>query len=428
MPTSSRRAVFTCLGIHTPIGTDPDSYFQALSAGTSGIRPLSAYTQAPMNCRIGGTIDGYDSKKFIPATMREARKAVGRLSRTVQLGVTAAQQAMTSGGPAPGSIDPFRFGIEYACVMISTELEDIVGGAKLAVEGVPLGKVDMRAWGKTGLKQVPPLWMLKYLPNMPACHASINADAQGPNNTHTATDIAGLMALGEAYRILQRDAADFFLVGGCESRLNPLSISRTSLFMELAKSFNDDPARAVRPFDAAREGTVLGEAAAVLGLEELATAEQRGAKILAELVGFASGFEASKKGTGFAGVIRNAMKQANIGPEQIDHVNAAAGGWRELDAWEARAIQEVFGDAVPVFAAKGHIGNSGAASALVELAASVLALRDGVLPGTLNCENRAPDCPVLVHTGAPRPVEKPYALKLSFTDMGQCAAAIIRKW
>ena len=124
-------------------------------------------------------------------------------------------------------------------------------------------------------------------------------------------------------------------------------------------------------------------------------------------------------------MIRNALADAGIQPVQIDHVNAGAGGWKDLDAWEARAIHRVFGDKTPVVSYKGHLGNSSAASGLVELAASVLALREGVLPGTLNCDHPGSDCPIWVHTGDPRTVTKPYALKLSFTDRGQVAAIVI---
>jgi len=191
---------------------------------------------------------------------------------------------------------------------------------------------------------------------------------------------------------------------------------------------NDAPEKALRPFDADRDGTVLGEGAAAFSLEELAFAQGRGATITAELVGFASGFDNGHKGAVFAKVIRNALREAGIQPSDVDHVNAGASGSPELDAFEARAIREVFGAETPVFAPRGHFGNMGAASGLVELAASVLALQHGELPGTLNHETPDPACPVAVHTGAPRPVTKPYAVKLNYTDLGQCAAVVIKKW
>ena len=420
---SKRRAVFTGLGVLSSIGTDPATFWQALRDGKCGIGPIKAFDTSALPSRIAGEVLDFDAKAFIPASMKSVRKSLKVMARTIQLGVAASQQAMEPRGPQKGKIDPFRFGVEFACVMVATELEDLSKGAQTSCTGEPL-KVNFPIWGEKGLAQVPPLWMLKYLPNMPACHVSVNYDAQGPNNTITNTDVAGLLALGEAFRLMGRDAADFFLVGACDSKINPVSFTRHSLFHELSKR-NDTPGEALRPFDLTRDGSVLGEGAAVFGLEELEFAQKRGATIDAELLGFASGFDKGKTGARFSGVIRNAMKEAGIEPGDVDHVNAAACGSVELDAWEARAIGEVFGTAVPVFAPKGHLGDTGAASGLIELAASTLALKHGVLPGTINCGTPDPACPVRVHTGAPRPVTKPYVVKTSFTDRGQCAAVVI---
>jgi len=221
-----------------------------------------------------------------------------------------------------------------------------------------------------------------------------------------------------------RDAADFFLVGACDSKINPVSFTRHSLFHELSAK-NETPAEALLPYGAARDGSVLGEGAAVFGLEEFEFATKRGASIDAELLGFSSGFDKGKQGPRFAGVIRNALKEAGITAADVDHVNAAACGSKELDAWEAKAIGEVFGTNTPVFAPKGHIGDTGAASGLIELAASVLALKHGQLPGTRNTGGIDPACKITVHTGTPRPLTKPYVLKTSFTDRGQCAAVVI---
>jgi 3-oxoacyl-[acyl-carrier-protein] synthase II len=427
MTTSlKRRAVFTGLGVLSPIATDPASFHHALLAGTPGVRRIAAFDPHALGCQVAGEVLGFDAKKFLPADMKAARKSLRNMARTIQLGVAAAQQAMADGGPPKGHYDPFRFGVEFGCVMVATETEDLAKGGQVSCEGSP-AKVNLAKWGGDGLKQVPPLWMLKYLPNMPACHVSINYDAQGPNNTITSTETAGLLALGEAYRLLGRDAADYFLVGGCDSKINPVSQARFNSFYPLTRSHNDTPATAVRPFDAARDGTALGEAAAVFGLEELEGATRRGAKVYAELVGFASGFDKGLTGSTLAGVIRNALREAGIQPADVDHVNAGAGGWKDLDAWEARAIREVFGDATPVVSYKGHLGNTGAAAGLVELAASALALQSGQRPGTINCDKVAADCPINVQVGT-QLVTKPYAVKVTYTNLGQCAVAVVKKW
>jgi 3-oxoacyl-[acyl-carrier-protein] synthase II len=422
-----RRVVITGMGLLTPVGLSVEEYWHALCSGSSGVRRLTLFDPSSLPSQIGAEVPNFEPRKLLPATMKDARKALNKMARTIQLGVCAAQQTMADGGPERGTIDPFRFGIEFGCVMVATELDDLVNGGHVSCEGEPL-EVNLVTWGRDGLKRVPPLWMLKYLPNMPACHISVNYDAQGPNNTITTTDMASTLALGEALRLLDRHAADYFLVGGCDSKTNPLSASRFNSFAPLCRSKNDDPATAVRPFDRQRDGTVVGEGAAVFGVEDLEFAHKRGAKIYAEVCGFASGVDHQLQGERFSRVILNALADAKITPADVDHVNAAADGTREPDAWEARAIAGVFGTAVPVVSYKGHLGNTGAAAGLVELAASVLALKSGELPGTLNCPELDSACPIAVHTGAPRRVTKPYAVKLSRTDRGQCAAVVIKAW
>src|SRR5262249_19701517 len=156
------------------------------------------------------------------------------------------------------------------------------------LNGVPV-QVDMKIWGEKGLEAVPPLWMLKYLPNMLACHVSILHNAQGPNNSITESDVAGLFALGEAARILRRKQADFFLVGGADSKINPISLTRHCLFGLMSRR-NEEPAKACRPFDRRRDGWVIGEGGGVFAVEDLEHAQKRGAPIYAEVVGFGAAF------------------------------------------------------------------------------------------------------------------------------------------
>jgi 3-oxoacyl-[acyl-carrier-protein] synthase II len=309
--------------------------------------------------------------------------------------------------------------------MGATELNDMAAASR---RSSPDGEaIDHALWGSVGLPEITPLWMLKYLPNMPACHTTILYDIQGPSNTQIPGDTAGLIALFEAARILRRGTTDVMVVGGSEARINPITMSRHNLFVQLSRR-NDDPTHAVRPFDATRDGTVLGEGAAVFALEEIDHARDRNANIVGELVGWAAGVDRGKKGPGLARVIRNALVSAGIEPGDVDHVNAHGTGTTLGDAFEARGIAEVFGRDVPVFAPLSRFGNLGAASGLMELACSVLALKNGLLPGTLNHEKPAADCPVAVHAGAPRPVTKPYAVKVTYTDLGQCAVAVVKKW
>lgn len=175
---------------------------------------------------------------------------------------------------------------------------------------------------------------------------------------------------------------------------------------------------------------VIGEGAAVLALEELEHARRRGARIYAELVGFGAAFDPHKSGEGIAQAIRAALNEAGIEPAQIDHVNAHGFSSVASDIWEAKGLAQVFGDcnpSVPVFAGKSYFGSLGAGSGTTELAASLLAQQHGQLPKTLNYDEPDPACPVAVAT-TPRPIEKPYALKIAFTELGQCAAVVCRKW
>jgi 3-oxoacyl-[acyl-carrier-protein] synthase II len=419
----ARRAVFTGLGVISPIGSDPASFFASLRDGRSGVAPIRTFDASGLTCRIAAQMPDFDAKKFLPPSAKDARKSLKVMSRPVQLGVCASQKAMDDAKLVKGSIAPSRFGIEYACVMVASEMDDLTLAGQATTDPATR-EVDYAAFGgDKGIGNITPLWMLKYLPNMPACHTSIFFGAEGPNNTITASEAAGLLAMGEAYRLMQRDKADFFLVGGTESKTNPVSFPRHDLFSKFCLR-NDDPAGAVRPFDLHRDGWVLAEGAATFALEERSHAEARGARIDGELIGYAAGFDRGMTGAVFAKVILKALAEANLTPADIDHVNAAAFGSVEWDAFEARAIHAVFGTSTPVFAPKAFLGSSGAASSLVEMAASVLAMREGVLPGTINHTTPDPACPVTVATG-PRPIAKSAFVKLAYTDMGHCAAIVV---
>jgi 3-oxoacyl-[acyl-carrier-protein] synthase II len=426
MSHSSRRAVITGIGVLSPIGLTASEYWESLLAGKGGIRTIRSFDASGLPVRMAGELDGFDPKKYLD---KKDRKSLKVMARPIQLAVAGAQVALDDSGVDKSQLDPTRFGVEFGASLIASELEELGVAAQISTNCQP-GTVDLDKWGEQGLANMPPLWMLKYLPNMLACHVSILHNAQGPNNTITESDVASLLALGEAYRIIARDQADFFLVGGGDSKINPLSMARLSMFMPLSRN-NENPAKASRPFDRDRDGMVIGEGAGIFVMEDLDHARKRGARIYAEVAGFGAAFDRDKNGAGLARAIRAALTDAGIGPEDIDHANAHGASVKDIDVWEARALNEVFGnnrEPVPVFAPKSYFGSASAGSGTLELAASVLAVEKGVLPATINYETADPDCPVTVATGSPRPARKPYALKIGFTDMGQCAAVVIRKW
>jgi 3-oxoacyl-[acyl-carrier-protein] synthase II len=425
MASSSRRAVLTGVGVVSPLGCDLATYWDRLRAGHSGVCPIPLFDPSGLPVRIAGVVPDFDAKSFFDKKDKQAGKNLKIMTRSIKVAVAAAQVAMADAKLDKDKVDPTRFGVDFGAGLIATELNELGPAAAASANGRP-GFVDLGKWGSEGLAALTPLWMLKYLPNMIACHVSILHNAQGPSNTIIANDVASLLAMGEAYRAIMRNQADLFLTGGGDSKINPLAMVRQCLFQPLSRR-NDEPQRASRPFDKNRDGMVLGEGGGVFLMEEAEHARTRGATPYAEVVGFGSAFDRRRDGTGLARAIRTALTEAGIGPGDIDHVNAQGVSTTNDDIREARALVEIFGpQGVPVLAIKGAIGNLGAAANAVELAASVLALRHGQVPPTLNYETPDPACPLAVVTSV-RPVTKPYVLKIGFTDLGQSAALVVRR-
>ncbi|MBM3995362.1 MAG: beta-ketoacyl-[acyl-carrier-protein] synthase family protein [Planctomycetes bacterium] len=423
MSVANRRVVLTGIGVVTPIGLDAGSFWTALSQGQTGIKRIGGFDPSPLQTQIAAEIIGFDIKKYL--LTREERKQIRVMSRTIQLAVAAANLAIADGKVEKDKLDRTRFGVEFGAGLIPSELDELGIASQTGTES-NIHATDPKIWGEKSIGQIQPLWMLKYLPNMLACHVSILHDAQGPNNTITESDVASLLAVGEACRIIQRNQADFFLAGGGDSKLTPLSMVRQSLFGHMSRC-NETPQKAVKPFDKRRDGTVFGEGGCVLVVEELEHAKKRGASIYAEVAGFGSAFDRGLTGKGLGRAIRAALAEAKISPADVDHVNTHGLGSVPLDAFEARGIHEVFGTSVPVWSITPNIGHLSAGSGTTDLAASLLAMKHGTLPPTLNYETPDPACPVQVLREA-RPIAKPYFVKIGYTEMGQCGAMVCRRW
>jgi 3-oxoacyl-[acyl-carrier-protein] synthase II len=290
------------------------------------------------------------------------------------------------------------------------------------------GEFDFSRWGGHALSELTPLWMLKYLPNMAACHIGIARDARGPNNTIVLGEASSLLAISEGARIIERGAADAMIVGGISSRLHPAALAYRA--SDQLSHRNDDPQRASRPFDARRDGMVNGEGAGTLVLEASEHARRRGARVLGRVLGTASRFEPGlpngplAPGKAIRAALAAALQDADLKPQEIGHVSAHGVSTIERDRAEAGAIRDLLGD-VPVTAPKSYFGNAGAASGAVEAVVNLLALERGEIPVTLNYEHLDPECPVCVVAGRPRPIERPTVALLGHNTMGQAATVIL---
>jgi len=415
----SLEIVITGAGAVSPIGIGAEAYWQSLIEGRSGVRDLRLLQGEGLPPTFGGDVADFDPKRFV-----RPRKSLKVMSRDIQMAFAAADLACDEAASGPGACDPERLGVVFGAEIIPCELDELEMAYRRCMVD---GRFDFTRWGTEAIDEMFPLWMLKYLPNMPACHIGISRDARGPNNSITLGEVSSLAAVAEAVRVIQRDHAEMMIAGGTASHVVPSLWARNQTHENSRRA--DDPAAACRPFDADRDGMVHGEGAAAFVLEKRTHAEHRGAPILARVLGFAATFEpiASRgrpQGKAIRAAIRAVLKQAKLQPGDVGHVNAHGVATRYDDAMEARAIRDELGQ-VPVTAPKSYFGNLGAGTGAVEMVASVLALRHGLIPPTLNYRRPDPDCPVCVVKGEPIPARRPTALVLNHTLNGQAVALLI---
>ncbi|MFT4556695.1 MAG: 3-oxoacyl-[acyl-carrier-protein] synthase II [Porticoccaceae bacterium] len=419
------RVVITGVGTVAPNGIGNAAFWESLQAGRSAIGLLESMPSAGYPSKLAAEI-----RDFYPEEHIYCRKFIKVMSRDIQLGVTAASMAMHDGSIKSGDIDPTRLGVVYGGGRISSRPEDLVDAAS---QSLPDDMVEFTRWGEDGLGKIAPLWLLKRLPNMPACHVAIEHDAQGPNNTITCRDASALLALGEAVRVIERGVADAMIVGACSSNIHPVDLTKFNLFENLSHR-DDDPEHACRPFDVTRDGTIVGEGAAAFIVERYEHAVARGARIYAEVLGVGAGCDGSghtngTDGQGIARSIQAALRRSNIEPDQIGHINAHGKSTQRDDLVEARGYYWGLGDAtrrIPVTALKSYFGHFDGGSGAVELAGSLLALQNESLPHTLNYRIPDPRCRLNVVHDGPQPLKNLTALTVNRTAIGQSAAAIIR--
>ncbi len=430
---SPPRIVVTGLGVVSPFGNDVSTLFEALQEGRSAVGPITRVPTGPLPLSHGaeasaftGAIGDYGPlEKTLQRTIRKGSKV---MCREIEMGAAAAQLALGDAGLSVEQRDPFRTGVIYGCDYIMTLPEEFAAGVQKCLDEE--GEFHFEQWGEFGKPQINPLWLLKYLPNMPASHIAIYNDLQGPNNSITLREASSAAALAEAYTTLQRGHSDVILVGATGSRIHPFRTMHASMQEDLA-SDRDDPTAMSRPFDSGRDGGVLGEGAGALILETLEHARGRGATILGEILGYGSSTVVAGVSAEFQRqALKNVMRAAMRGATSIGHIHAHGLGTVSGDVQEADAINDVFGkgpDSPPVVAAKSHFGNLGAGGGMVEVVASLAALRHGTLFPTLNYTDPDPRCKIRVTTDARTPAGDSF-VSVNVTPQGQAAAIRIARF
>jgi len=414
-----REIVITGIGIVSPIGIGTEAFWSALCSCRSGVRRIAQLAGADLPIFFGAQVADFDPKRYV-----RPRKSLKVMSRDIQLAFAAADLARNQAQLGEKPVAPERLGIVFGSEMIpceASELIDVYRGCTVD------GRFDFSRWGEAAMAEMFPLWMLKYLPNMPACHIGIAQDARGPNNSLTLGEVSTLSAVAEAIRGSERGHADAMIAGGAGSRVHASMWGRSEVYDVSSRS--DDPAAAARPFDAKRDGTVSGEGAGAFVLETRGHAEARGAKPLARVLAYCGNFEPNRNGQTLQGKairqsIIGALRGANLEPSDIGHINAHGNSTMLGDRIEAAAIAELLGD-VPVTAPKSYFGNHGAGTGAGEVAASLLALQHGIVPPTLNYEYPDPQCPVNVVRDQPMENSKRTALVLSHSRFGQAMAVVL---
>lgn len=416
---AARDVVITGLGVVSPIGIGRDPFWNALRAGRSGVKTIPPFVEAGMPIPFGGWIEDFDGKQYVTP-----RKTMKVMCREIQTAFAAARMAVEDAGLTIPATDPERWGVVLGAEMFYGDPFELIDTYR---EAIVENRFHFEKLGPAAMSNIFPLWMLKYLPNMPACHIGISVDARGPTNTVVLGEVSSLVAFTEACRTIERGAADVMITGGTGSRLTPVNY----LFRD-CRSFSqrsDNPAAASRPFDAGRDGMVNGEGAAMLVLESRRHAEARRANILGTVLSYSSHCEprpgcVPPQGAAIRAAIESALRTAGLTANDVGHVNAHGLSDPDQDRVEASAIRATL-DGTPVTAPKSFFGNLGAGGGAVEMVASVLALMHGEIPPTLNYERPDRDCQINVIAGAPQACVKRTALVLNQSTPGQAVAVML---
>ena len=398
---SRRRVVITGLGPVSAHGLGIEPLWTALCEGRSALAPIRAFDARGFASASGGELpDSYDVKDLVPKSYRKATKV---MARDIEIAVGGAVTAVADAGlrtrgtdpDNPPTIAPDRFGCHIGAGLIAADLDELT--AALATSRDAAGKFDPAHWGQQGMQELTPLWLLKYLPNMLACHVTIIHDCQGPSNTITCNEASSGLSLAESQRVIERGAADACLSGGADSKLNPMAYLRQELAGRLAKcTVDEDATRKIKPFDPSSPGALVGEGGGILVLEAEDTAKARGARIHAVLAGTGAsqswcddtvGLVPDATGESLADAIEAALRDAGLKPADIDAIIPYGCGVPALDSLEAKALERVFGASIgakPIITLAPSIGATVAGFGTIAVAVATKCLTEQRLPARLN--------------------------------------------
>jgi 3-oxoacyl-[acyl-carrier-protein] synthase II len=414
-----KRVVVTGVGAVNPMGHTVEEVWTGLKEGKSGVGVTTIFDASRFPTKISAEVKGWD----ITQTGEDAETWKFR-GRHTKFAAGAAKQAMAESGVLDSIKDPTRFGVYLGCGEGS---QDFANFSRMMATALTPDGIDLVKFTQTGLETLNPLAEIEQEPNMPAGYVAGMFNAQGPNANCLTACAASSQAIGEATEIIRRGDADVMLSGGAHSMIHPFGVTGFNLLTALSTS-NEEPAKASRPFDRKRDGFVLGEGGAMVVLEELEHAKRRGAKIYGEILGYGTTADAYRitdihpEGRGAISCMKMAIADAGISPADIQYVNAHGTSTSVNDRVESLACKLVFGERAyqtPVSSTKSMMGHLIAAAGVTELIVCLMAIRDNVLPPTINYENPDPDCDLDYIPNTARQARCDFALSNSFGFGGQ---------
>ena len=421
-----RRVVVTGMGCVTPIGKTVDTMWKALQEGASGIDFITHFDASNFPTKFAAEVKGFELSQSVddPSRFQHA-------GRNILYAIGAAKQAVDQAG-VNDLKDPTRFGVYLGA---GEGQQDFYLFMRMISLSQRDGQFDMEKFTKYGLQYLNANEEMEQEPNMPAGHLASLFNAQGPNLNCLTACAASSQAIGEATEIIRQGEADVMLSGGAHSMIHPFGLTGFNLLTALSTR-NEDPKRASRPFDKDRDGFVLGEGAAMLVLEELEHAKKRGAQIYGEVAGYGSTADAFRitdihpEGRGATACIKLALKDAGVNTDQINYINAHGTSTSVNDKIETLAIKQALGEyayKTPVSSTKSMMGHLIAAAGSAEAIVCLLAMRDGILPPTMNYTTPDPDCDLDYVPNEARKMDVRVAMSNSFGFGGHNSCLVLRR-